>query len=231
MKKALFLLLFFSVNSMALVDNKMLNVCDDQANSFGDGKGISKIQSTCVAAYKTAASLEATKKSQDGTMTVFGHRSIIFIERPSKDGGLRTDVIAGQSTGLEAIAAVSIDEKNNEIAVLEKSGDILFFSSQITGNVAPYRQIKTQDLFGASEIAIDWTNDQVLVINNTKNSILFYSRLANIHAREEKKNLTILKTIKDTSGNLKDLSLNHKDQEFSVLDQTSNKILTYKLGK
>ena len=231
MKRIVYTTLLFAFCFSTFADEKMLSLCEDQAHSFGDGRGKSKIQATCINAYKTAAGQTAIKKSSDGLMTVFGHRNIIFIERPDKASGIRTDVLAGQSTTLEAATALSIDEKNNEIAVLEKSGDILFFSSQITGNVAPYRVIKSQDLYGSTELAVDSINDQIIVVNNSKNSILFYSRLANVYAREEKKNLKLLKAIKDTSGSLSDLNVDLKNQEFSVTDQISKKIITYKLIK
>jgi hypothetical protein len=86
--------------------------------------------------------------------------------------------------------------------VLEESGDVLFFSSKITGNISPFRILQDKELVGGSELVIDSLRDQVVVNNKTTKRILFFSRLANVHAREGKQKLGIIKTI-DTS--LRDL--------------------------
>ncbi len=221
----------FLICFTAVADDKLLSNCEEQGNSFGDGRGASKIQAICVETYKKMASANSNKKNQDGQMLAFGHKNIVFIERPDKKGQKRTDVIAGLNTNLEMIVALAIDEKNNEIAVLEKSGDILFFSTTIMGNVAPFRILKSPDLFGATDIAIDTKNDQVVVINNSKNSILFYSRLANINAREGKKKLEMIRKIDDTSGSLQKIAIDEEKQELSVFDQKNEKVLVYKLSK
>ena len=89
---------------------------------------------------------------------------------------------------------MALDPANNEIAVLEKSGDILFFSSIITGNVAPYRILRSKELDGASDLVVDPKADHVVVLNRKSGSVLHFSRKANYLGAECKKNLSLIKS-------------------------------------
>jgi hypothetical protein len=176
-------------------------ICQDQAENFGNGKGDDVISKKCMESFKSMATSEAVTTSKIMKMKFYGYRNMVLIEKYKKNSVV-TEIIAGSSTELKSIRALAFDEKNQEVAVLEESGDVLFFSSKITGNISPFRILQDKELVGGSELVIDSLRDQVVVNNKTTKRILFFSRLANVHAREGKQKLGIIKTI-DTS--LRDL--------------------------
>lgn len=176
-------------------------ICQDQAENFGNGKGDDVISKKCMESFKSMATSEAVTTSKIMKMKFYGYRNMVLIEKYKKNS-IVTEIIAGSSTELKSIRALAFDEKNQEVAVLEESGDVLFFSSKITGNISPFRILQDKELVGGSELVIDSLRDQVVVNNKTTKRILFFSRLANVHAREGKQKLGIIKTI-DTS--LRDL--------------------------
>jgi hypothetical protein len=176
-------------------------ICQDQAENFGNGKGDDVISKKCMESFKSMATSEAVTTSKIMKMKFYGYRNMVLIEKYKKNSVV-TEIIAGSSTELKSIRALAFDEKNQEVAVLEESGDVLFFSSKITGNISPFRILQDKELVGGSELVIDSLRDQFVLNNKTTMMILFFSRLANVHAREGKQKLGIIKTI-DTS--LRDL--------------------------
>jgi len=217
-------ILFISVTGLASEDESKIYSCQEQGNSFGDGRGVNYIKSECVDLFRERSSGAGNKKSTNEKTTLFGYRNILFIEQLKNDGIKKIQVIAGSSTLLEDIVAVAFDEKNREVAVLERSGDVLFFSSIITGNVAPYRIIKSPELLGATDLLIDTERDQVIILNNAKNSVLFFSRLGNAEAREGKKKLSLLRKIEDTSGLVMGILMDLKNKKLILLEKSGNAI-------
>lgn len=207
-----------------------LVVCQDQADNHGNGKGDDYISTKCIDYFKDMASKNFTmKESKLLKMKVFGFRNMLLIEKVKGDK-IATEITAGNSTELSTIKALAIDEKNQEIVVLEEDGDVLFFSSKITGNVAPYRILKNKELEGATELAVDSSRDLV-VLNNKKNKkILFFSRLANINGRKENQKLDIVKSINTDRMDLKDLSVDPIKQELRAFDESKNQGVGFDLN-
>lgn len=203
-------------------------VCQDQAENYGNGKGDDLISKKCIESFKTMAVASAVIESKTAKMKFYGYRNMILIEK-SKDTSVVTEIIAGTSTELKAIHALAFDEKNQEVVALEESGDVLFFSSKITGNIAPYRILKHKELAGASEIVVDSVRDQVVVNNKSNKKILFFSRLANINARAEKQKLDIIRVIDASMMDLKDLSIDFQKSKLNAFDTTSNTSVSFDL--
>lgn len=182
--KSLILILVF------LFPVRVFASCEKAAAGFGDGEGNDTIPAEC---FKTAEklALPAAKKSYpEHKVNIIGLKNIVFVNN---------NVIAGEYTKLEDVIAVSFDEKNNEIAVLERSGDVLIFSARITGNVAPLRVIRHADLDGAVDLRFLPKTEEVAILMPEKKEVLTFSREANFYGREGKKKLNIRRQIQNSS--------------------------------
>ncbi|MBC7540671.1 MAG: hypothetical protein H7281_17760 [Bacteriovorax sp.] len=234
MKKLITFLFFVGIyNSIIVASTELPNeadvvLCQDQAENYGNGKGDDIINQSCIESFKKMAAPEAKSESKSMKMKFFGYRNTVLIEK-YKNNILFTEIIAGNSSELKAIRALTFDEKNQEVVVLDDSGDILFFSSKITGNIAPFRILKHKDLVGACELVVDSTRDQVVVNNKSTKRILFFSRLANFHAREGKQKLVILKSIDTSLIDLKNLSIDLEKSELHGVDSSKNSAIVFNL--
>ena len=94
----------------------------------------------------------------------------------------------------------SDDEKNKEIAVLEKSGMILFFPLHFAGNVSPYRVIKSREILGSKEIIVLPKGHEVVVFNPKQKAAYFFSRLENEYGREKQIKRGLLRKVADVEN-------------------------------
>lgn len=206
-----FISLFF-ICSLCFADTETA-MCEKEASKFGDGSGRDSIPSECAEHFLKKVSPKLKKISKDGLVTIYAYKNIIFIKDPnSKVKG--QNVIAGKYTELENIQAITLDEANKEIVVLEENQDILSFSSVITGNVAPKRILKHKELEAASDLLI--YKKHIIVLAEKNNEIIFFNREANIHAPEEKKFLSPVRTIRNVSGS--GMQVNDESEELIVID-------------
>lgn len=237
MKKNKLIMIIFLVLSITsnislaeAVNEADIVVCQDQAENYGNGKGDDIIGTNCLASFKRLAVKKSIVEATNLKMKFFGYKNMILIEKV-KNNLVSTEIVAGNSTELKSIKAVAVDEKNQEVIVLEESGDVLFFTTTLTGNIAPYRILKHKNLQGASELAIDNVNDQIIVYNKKSEKIYFFSRLANVNAPKEKQKLKILATINTSSLNFSDMSLDINKNEITGVDLNLNQKVTFPLTK
>jgi hypothetical protein len=191
-------------------------LCEKEGSRFGDGLGRDAIPLECAVHFLKRSSAKLRVKSLDGSFSAFAYKNIIFI-KDTKSKLKGQNIIAGKYTELEEIQALTLDEKNKEIIVLEKSGQILAFSSVITGNVAPYRKIKSDELEGASEIAVNPVKKEIIVLKPQTREILFYSRETNTNGPEEKKNHLPIGKIENVSG--KEMKIDLQKQELEITEE------------
>lgn len=212
-------LLFISLNGFSITSS-----CEEDIHAFGDGSGKSKdfIPEDCIEIVKRNVGFKKIKKSLDEKILIYGYKNLIVIEDPNtKMKG--QNVIAGKYTELNHIESLFLDEHHKEIVVLEKTGDILFFSSVVTGNVAPIRVIKNKELEGSVDIVVNSKNGELIVLNKEKKEIQFYKRTANIHAPENKKNVEMLRVVENIKGDY--LKFDNEKQEIYSIDP-ENKLTT-----
>lgn len=164
--------------------------CEKTAAGFGDGEGNDSIPVECFLAAEKFAQSTAKKKYEKSGMYVVAFRNIVFVNK---------NVIAGEYTKLQDVVAVAYDEKNHEIAALEKNGDVHIYSARITGNVAPLRVIRHPDLYGASDVSFLPQSDEVAIFVPEKKEVLTFSRMANFYGREGKQKLNIRRQIQNSS--------------------------------
>jgi hypothetical protein len=219
------------INSSTIrADESVMNVaevtsCQDQAENYGNGRGEDIVELKCLNAFKQLASKKAIVEFPAEKLKYFGYKNMIIVER-TKENVVKTELIAGNSTELKSVIAIALDEKNKELVVLESSGDVNFFTTTLTGNVAPYRILKHQELKGASEIAIDQVHEQIAIYNKKTDSISFFSRLANKNAPKEKQHLEILKTIV-TPIDFSHLSIDPVSSDVHGIDKNTKNIINF----
>ncbi|MGE3610424.1 MAG: hypothetical protein AB7I27_12615 [Bacteriovoracaceae bacterium] len=225
--KILIFLIVVTINSV--LASSELASCEAEILKFGDGSGRDKISSQCINLYLAKALPLGIEESLDEKWKVVGFHNMLVIAKKDKSISER-DLIAGSNTELSGIVAVTLDEAHQEIAVLLNSGDILFFSSRILGNVAPLRVIKSKELEGAVDLAINPNTNQVIVLNQKSQSLLFYSSKANIHAHTEKKNLGPKKIIQRLPAMAQSIAIHPVKKELYTLDSAKSTIWVYDLS-
>lgn len=228
MNKLILLLTLSSLFSFSIYANEFeLSQCEKEGRNFGDGQGRDYLPFECANLFKAAALPTAIKKSFSSKFSAFGYKNIVFISDPGAKIG-KQNIIAGSSTELSDIVALALDEANKEIAVLEKSGDVLFFSSVITGNVAPKRVLKAKELDGAYDLVINPNKNEVTVLNKKNQELVFFSRNANFFGREGKKQLSLIRSIENAQGDF--LSIDPIHQELFMLNSTKSSVSVFNLN-
>lgn len=188
-----FFLFLFALNAFAAEE---IAICEKEGRKYGDGNGNDTISAECIELFMKSAGIRQKDKSQDGNTEVYGYKNIILIRQ--KDHDLK--IIAGKFTELENIKAVTLDDKNNEVAVLEESGDILVFSSVIDGNVGPKRVLRNKELDHVSDI--QFYENEIAALDVLNQELHFFNRLANIHAPAKRRHLDPVRSVKGITGNL-----------------------------
>jgi hypothetical protein len=212
--------LFSILLSFLSFADSQIALCEKEAQKFGDGNGQDKIPSDCMVHVEKIANKKQKAKSKDAQLSFIAFRNMIFIT-DDKSQTKGQNVIAGKYTELENIKEIILDEKNGEVVVLEESGDILFFSIVITGNVAPKRILRHESLESVSTIRI--YQDEILALDPVNRELLIFSRNGNIHALEGKRNLSPLFRFQNING--EDIELSLSGYELSVISNSANIIL------
>lgn len=210
---------FTSAGAQDVSKEAELALCQDQADNFGNGKGDDKISKKCINLFKEMAiENSSVKEFNESKLKSYGFRNMILVEK--KVGtNIVTEIIAGNSTELKSIRSLALDESHQEVAVLEEGGDVLFFSTRITGNIAPFRVLRHKEIEGASELAIDGERNLVAIYNKKSKKILFYSRLANVKGRIGNQKLGVIKILDMRAMDLNNLRIDSKKSVMSVFDE------------
>ena len=211
-----FILISHTVFTFASDDK--IDLCTKGGEESGNGLGRDEIPPYCYDLFKKSAGLEAIKTSANGKVFAFGYNNIIFNKQ---DGIVRT--IAGSNAQLGEVIALAIDEINHEIAVLDKTGDVLIFPTNVNGNIFPYRILKHKDLHGASDLVINTKRNELIVFNKSNQNLIFFPRLANNHGRGKKMTPSVLRTVSNLKG-IESMTLDDAHQELFILDTAKNRI-------
>lgn len=184
-KKMITHFLLLSIFSLSIMGNE--DFCKEQAFKYGNAQGHDKVSHSCYDFDLNKAL--PTAIDENDNIKVMAHSNRVYVTNKLNN---KKDFITGIYTNLENSIAVTIIKDRNEVAVLQKSGDILIFSSIITGNVAPYRTISVKELHGSSDIA--YKNSEIVVLNNENKTIFHFNILANSNGREGHKKLDPIRT-------------------------------------
>jgi hypothetical protein len=198
-----------SLSSVAHADTSV-DECSNQLQTYGSGVTKAEIASDCYDVFKSNISENALDKNEDSKIEALGKLNAFYIKNiETKTEGL----LSGNKSTLIDIIAITYSAQNNEVYVLENdTSEIKIFSSLLTGNIAPLRVIRTEQLMGATDLAVH--KDNVYVLNSTDHSILVYSRFANYFGREGYQKLNLINTFEGLPESSHSLSI--KNDELTV---------------
>jgi hypothetical protein len=192
-----FLLLSSMSLAIAQIDEESEESCLHQGYRHGNGDGVDEISEFCVALIKERSQLEARQKSADGDSEFYGYKNIILIQKKSSGG--RSLFLAGLSTYLKEVLALSLDEKNNELVAMDKFGGVFYFSLKYSGNVAPMRVLTNKELKGADDIVVNPSSNEISIKNLSQKKVFVFSRLDNSHGRKDQKKRGLIRTLSNTA--------------------------------
>ena len=172
--------------------------CEKEARAFGDGSGPALITPGCRDLWVSQAGPGAHRRSEDGALTAIAHRNLIFLV-PTNPKAHPVRVLAGEYTLLHDAVAVAFNRSAEELAVLEASGDVAIYSTRITGNVAPLRVLRANELEGAADLAVDEKAREIIVHNPKRRGIYHFNLAGNIHGREAKTGLRPIRRVEGLS--------------------------------
>jgi hypothetical protein len=241
---SLFLLLHAATISLAQADSKIFSdtpasdECKTQAKNYLDEKKPTRISDHCFGDYLASAAPNAVRKSEDGQTLAFGHKNILFIQTTSPTSSstettakIEKHIIAGKHSSLREITALTLDNSNRDVIVLDGAhGIALPFSLKYFGNVSPRRTLKSTLLKGATSIAVDPIHDELIFSNNSNQSILFFSRLADIDGHKSNSSITQLRSIEGSLTQItssQSLAIDLEHDEIFLLDREANQILVF----
>ena len=118
-------------------DDVLIRECVESAKRYGNGQGDDYISKDCFDWAKKSKSAEMIYV-QPKKCEVMGFENMVFISE-FKEGKYLTHLLAGQSTGLTRIKALSVNPNEREVYILQDN-ELLVFSMNITGNVGPMRK-------------------------------------------------------------------------------------------
>lgn len=203
MIKYLILLISFSYAST-------LEQCRQEASLLGD-QGHDSISNTCVTLFISMATGNQVKEKDN--LRVYSAPGILLFEDLSTG---KITYTTGTHTQLDNITSISIDSDNLEVAVLDASkGEVSFYSSYITGNIAPIRVIKSANFIGSHDIAVG--GNEVSVINGDNGQLWTYSRLANSLRRANKRADAVKTSRSDIPIGTTKLSWNEQTKNFETI--------------
>jgi hypothetical protein len=204
--------------------------CEIQAGKYGDGTGRSRIPGSCFDDYYSLANPAAKRSSPDGLIHAFGHGGILYsiIKDPSQGRETR-NIIAGGQTGLSRIAAIAIDERHQELFVLDqnpKSGAILVFPASFSGNLAPIRRIPLKNAEKATALHVHPERGEI-VVSFADQGLTVFRIQADIDGRRPENEVTPLaklpvNTQKITS--IQDLCIDETKPEILALDPDKKRV-------
>lgn len=206
----------FSALALAQTSSSF-DTCIEQGLNYGNGQGSDVIDQNCFDLINVNANDKSKKINEELKTSYAGYKNIISIHQE----GFAPTYIAGENSKLQDIQAIALDVVNKEIAVLEASGDLLFFTTQISGNIAPFRIIKSKFLFGATDLYVDSQKDEVIVFNKESQSILYYSRTGDYNRRPGKQNIELLRSQDNIGINAQSVIFDTEKRQIEVYSNPS----------
>lgn len=144
-----FLILFTLISYSVMAQDPLTSECTQAAMRFGNGEGDDYVSKDCFDWVKQNKT-DQNSISMADKIQVIGHLNLIFISE-FKEGKYLTHIIAGKSSGLKNIKAMSLSLEHRELYVLQGQ-ELLVFSMDITGNVGPMRKFQSSTLAPADSV-------------------------------------------------------------------------------
>lgn len=174
--------------------------------------------------------ISETASGQGGEVFVAngGSNSITVYSRSANGNTVPLRTIIGAATGLNSPSALVVDSTYNEVFVVNQGAippTVTVYSRFANGNVAPVRVLTgaATGLDGPNAVALDLTNNELLVLNNIGLSVTVYQRAA-------AGNTAPLRTLTGLSTGLSDprgLAVDTTNNELFVVNNADNSVTVY----
>lgn len=197
--------------------------CSQQLFKVGKGKRESKVNPACYDKFKSAAHKNGILVDEIQQKEFVAYKNSFFIKDLNTK---KLQYTAGENSTLEDALAIDYNKDFKEIYILEQhKGEVKIFSSMITGDIGPYRVIRTKHIIGAVDVL--GVGQNVYVLNPKDESIYVYHRMGNYYGRKGKKNLNLLKAYEKIPSNTASLEL--VDGQLELMDQDGKKITSIQI--
>ncbi len=182
----MFLSLLFIIIQWGFAQGIGVDNCVDSGYQYGDGKGTALYLDQCYSMAQEQGDIKLIRVSALEKWRAVAFKNMIFIE--NKEKALeKPEVQAGSSTGLTNVVAMDFDEYNKELFVINgEDGEILVFTLNIIGNVAPLRKLTSRYLVKAEDLAVDVVGNNIFVYNSHLSNIYVFKRDAQTFERQDK---------------------------------------------
>jgi hypothetical protein len=169
MKKIIYILFLVTLNIQAQ------DRCEKDIAHYGDGKHTEGISEDCIQAIKNYhPDISLLQKTFDERLVYHGQKIIMFEKKIDEKS--KYDFIAGKMTEIEEIKSIKLINEKKEIIVVTEGNELYFYSSYVTGNVAPLRKITSVNE-NILDITYLPTKDEVLLL--TDNHVYVFDSSAN----------------------------------------------------
>lgn len=211
MTKRIFPFILFSLLALS-IQAQELSTCEKEILEYGK----TPLTSGCLELLKEKAIGNNKRNDDELEAKVYAVEGAIIYE----EGNRPLEVFAGEQAKIEDPVAIVSDIKNQELAYLNKSGDVFLFSTRFFGNISPVRTLKNNNLFGAIDLC--FTKDHLVVLNDKDKKIIFYHRSANSMGHTKKKKTEILNEVAYYGSSFKSLSCSSDGKAIYLLSQDSD---------
>lgn len=138
----------------------------------------------------------------------------------------KTYSFIGNQAAIRAPIAVVSDSRKEEIAYLNKDGDIFIFSSRYFGNISPARKVSNKANFNATDLCL--SEDFLFILNTSDYKIIKFDRMANSLAISNKKKDEIIEEYRLPKHTFKSMGCSSNGETIFLLD-TDQKVHTFEL--
>ena len=190
--------------------------CETQFIELGRGLTKAQIDPGCYNLAQENAQKISSWKLDGSSFEIFTVKNAIINKNINTE---KIMLLSGEKSTLTDIIALDYNNARNEIFVLENNtGEIKSFSNYLYGNIAPARVLRTEQLIGTIDIAV---NDKyIFAYNKRENNILVYQIEANYRVRSELQRIDLVTTYHDIPETVSsihieadEIILTHNDDE------------------
>lgn len=140
----------------------------------------------------------------------------------------KIEVFAGEYAAIKDPISVVSDSKNSEIAYLNKSGDIMTYSTRFFGNISPARKLVNKALFGAKDFCLSESN--IFALISGENKIVLFDRMANSNATDGRKRDQLLSELNYGDHSFHSMGCSESGDQIYLLDGQSD-LYVFEPGK
>ena len=208
------ILTFLAISSLSI--KVYASNCEKAAQLIGSGRGVDQLNSDCIEYVKKQTPPARVIEDLVTKKKIMSHKNMILIE---KENG-QNDLIAGKSTGLSEVVAITKGFSTDEIIVLDIQGKVMTFNIGHVGNIGPIRVFNYPGFAGAKQIFADKKNQEIIVFNHLQKKAYFFSVFANSKNKKAKKFSVVSRVVKGVSQsklNIQDGSVTFYDDVGSII--------------